>query len=55
MTLQMKGDFALEGHKYTAKHGNTIEVRQYQPGNLCWRKKEPKIKVYTMRTFPEKT
>ncbi len=32
MTLQMKGDFALEGHKFTAQHGNTIEVRQYQLG-----------------------
>ncbi len=32
MTLQDEGDFALEGHKFTAQHGNTIEVRQYQLG-----------------------
>jgi hypothetical protein len=40
MTLQMKGDFALEGHKYTAQHGNTIEVRQYQLGRVSNRRIE---------------
>jgi hypothetical protein len=30
MTTQMKGDFALEGRKFAAQHGNTIEVRQTQ-------------------------
>jgi hypothetical protein len=30
MTMQMKGDFALEGRKFAAQHGNTIEVRQTQ-------------------------
>jgi hypothetical protein len=34
MTLQMKGDSALEGHKFTAQHGNTIEVRQYPLGRV---------------------
>src|SRR5208337_4406440 len=28
MTMQMKGDFALEGRKFAAQHGNVIEVRQ---------------------------
>lgn len=28
MTAQMKGDFALEGKKFAAQHGNTIEIRQ---------------------------
>lgn len=28
MTMQMKGDFALEGRKFAAQHGNKIEVRQ---------------------------
>ena len=45
MTMQMKGDFALEGKKFTAQHGNTIEVRQTQQyhdrfvvtdGDRCW-------------------
>lgn len=27
MTMQMKSDFALEGRKFAAQHGNTIEVR----------------------------
>lgn len=30
MTMQMKGDFALEGRKFVAQHGNTIEVHQTQ-------------------------
>lgn len=45
MTTQMKGDFALEGKKFAAQHGNTIEVRQTQQyhdrfvvtdGDRCW-------------------
>ena len=28
MTMKMKGDFALEGKKFVAQHGNTVEVRQ---------------------------
>jgi hypothetical protein len=28
MTMQMKGDFRLEGQKFVLQHGNTIEVRQ---------------------------
>lgn len=28
MTMKMQGDFALEGRKFAAQHGNTIEVRQ---------------------------
>jgi hypothetical protein len=28
MTMQMKGDFTLEGRKFATQHGNTIEVRQ---------------------------
>ena len=34
MTPQLKGDFAPEGHKFTAQHGNTIEVRQYPLGRV---------------------
>lgn len=30
MTMQMKGDFTLEGRKFAAQHGNMIEVRQTQ-------------------------
>ncbi len=45
MTTQMKGDFALEGRKFAAQHGNTVEVRQTQEyhdrfvvadGDRCW-------------------
>jgi hypothetical protein len=45
MTMQMKGDFALEGRKFAAQHGNTIEIRQTQQyhdrfviadGSRCW-------------------
>jgi hypothetical protein len=28
MTMQMKGDFALEAHKFLRQQGNTVEVRQ---------------------------
>lgn len=30
MTMQRKGDFALEGRKFAIQHGNKIEVRQTQ-------------------------
>jgi hypothetical protein len=30
MTMQMKGDFALEGRKFSVQHGNTIEVHLTQ-------------------------
>lgn len=45
VTMQMKGDFTLEGRKFAAQHGNTIEVRQTQQyhdrfivtdGDRCW-------------------
>jgi len=45
MTMQMKADFALEGRKFAAQHGNVIEVRktsQYHDRfilvdwNRCW-------------------
>ena len=45
LTMQMKGDFALEGKKFSDQHGNTIEVRQTQQyhdrfiladGDRCW-------------------
>jgi hypothetical protein len=45
MTMQMKGDFALEAKKFAVQHGNTIEVRHTQQyhdrfvvtdGDRCW-------------------
>ncbi len=45
LTTQMKSDFALEGRKFVAQHGNTVEVRTTRSyhdrfilldGTRCW-------------------
>ncbi|HUO14321.1 MAG TPA: hypothetical protein VMX38_04985 [Verrucomicrobiae bacterium] len=45
LTMQMKSDFALEGRKFVAQHGNTVEVRTTKSyhdrfilldGTKCW-------------------
>ena len=45
LTTQMKSDFALEGRKFVAQHGNTVEVRTTKSyhdrfilldGKKCW-------------------
>jgi hypothetical protein len=45
LTAQMKGDFALEGKKFAAQHGNAVEVRTTKSyhdrfilldGTKCW-------------------
>jgi hypothetical protein len=45
LTTQMKNDFAHEGRKFVAQHGNTVEVRTTKDyhdrfilldGNVCW-------------------